>query len=95
MDSSQQNAGAAMAAAAGSFALIGIIALAMTVFFVYIYWRIAVKAGYPGAMSLLLLIPLANFVVLIMFAFSEWPIEVQLKALRGGSAPPPGTMLQV
>ena len=53
--------------------------------------RIAVKAGYSGPLSLLLLIPGANLVILILFAFTEWPIERELAALRagvGGFAPP-------
>jgi hypothetical protein len=38
-------------------------------------WRIAVKAGYPGAASLLMYIPLLNIVVLWVFAFMKWPVE--------------------
>lgn len=38
-------------------------------------WRIAKKAGFSGALSLLLLIPLVNIVVLWVFAFVRWPIE--------------------
>ena len=50
-----------------------------------INWRIASKAGYEGALSLLMLIPLVNFVILLIFAFSEWPVERRLKALSGGT----------
>jgi hypothetical protein len=74
-----------MAAAAGTFAVFGIIALFAVIISIVLHWRIAAKAGYPGAMSLLLLIPLVNFVVYILFAFSEWPIE---RALRGGGPGP-------
>jgi hypothetical protein len=76
-----------MAAAAGTFAVFGIIALFAVIISIVLHWRIAAKAGYPGAMSLLLLIPLVNFVVYILFAFSEWPIE---RALRGGGPGGPG-----
>ena len=38
-------------------------------------WRIAKKAGYSGALSLLLLIPLVNIVVIWIFAFAKWPVE--------------------
>lgn len=38
-------------------------------------WRIAKKAGYPGALSLLLLIPLVNFVAIWVFAIVKWPVE--------------------
>ena len=38
-------------------------------------WRIATKAGYPGALSLLTLIPLVNIIVIWVFAFVKWPVE--------------------
>jgi hypothetical protein len=50
--------------------LLLIISLAI---FVIPGWRIARKAGYPGAVSLLLLIPMLNIVFLWIFAFSRWP----------------------
>ena len=37
------------------------------------YWKIFSKAGWSGAMSLLMVVPLANLVVLWVFAFSDWP----------------------
>jgi len=79
---------AAFAAMAGSFLLFGLIALVALAFTIVIQWRIASKAGYPGALSLLMLVPFVNFVILIMFAFSEWPIERALRA-GAGFAPPP------
>lgn len=36
-------------------------------------WRIVSKAGYAGAWSLLLFVPLVNLVALWMFAFARWP----------------------
>jgi amino acid transporter len=76
---------AAMAALAGSgFALI-VVAVAI-IFFVLIYWRVAAKAGYNGALSLLMFVPLVNFIMVLIFAFSEWPIERKLKALEAGGA---------
>jgi hypothetical protein len=44
-------------------------------------WKIAEKAGYSGAASLLMLIPIANVVFFLIFAFSEWPIETRLKQI--------------
>ena len=86
---------AAMAHALGAFgAIIWICILAVMIFTVIVYWRIATKAGYSGALSLLMFIPLVNLVMLILFAFSEWPVEQQLRALRGDRSmppPPPGT----
>lgn len=78
-------------AAFGAFLWLGI--LACIVFAIVMYWRIASKAGYNGALSLLMLVPLANLVLLIFFAFSDWPIEQELRRFRtGGPTPPmPGT----
>jgi len=38
-------------------------------------WRIASKAGYPGALALLALVPVLNVILLWLFAFLEWPVE--------------------
>ena len=43
------------------------------------FWLICKKAGFHGALSLILLIPLGNIILLFFLAFSEWP------ALRGRS----------
>lgn len=49
--------------------------VAIIAFFIFCWWRIWSKAGFNGAWSLLMLVPIANFVVFIYFAFAEWPIE--------------------
>jgi hypothetical protein len=49
--------------------------------------RICSKAGYPAAAGALALIPILNVVFLWFLAFSEWPIEKELAALRGRSMP--------
>lgn len=38
-------------------------------------WRIVSKAGFPGVLSLLLLVPVLNIVMLWVFAFVRWPVE--------------------
>ena len=43
------------------------------------WWRFFSKAGYPGPLSLTMLIPLASIIVFFWFAFAEWPIERKLK----------------
>jgi hypothetical protein len=45
----------------------------------FVFSRIFSKAGYSGLLSLLLYIPLVNVIVLVYFAYTEWPIEKQLK----------------
>ena len=47
--------------------------LVMAAIVVIPFWRICSKAGYPGWLSLLILIPLVNLVFLYVLAFSEWP----------------------
>ncbi|MGP6158873.1 MAG: hypothetical protein ACLPYS_15435 [Vulcanimicrobiaceae bacterium] len=79
---------AALAGGLGLFAML--VVFAVLIFSFYIYWRIAAKAGYNGAVSLLLLVPLVNVVAVIYFAFSEWPIETELARLRSGWRPEPG-----
>lgn len=44
------------------------------------YWKIFSKAGYSGALSLLLFVPLLNIILLFWFAFAEWPIERSRKS---------------
>ena len=37
------------------------------------YWRIFKKAGFPGALSLLMLLPIVNVIMLYYLAFADWP----------------------
>lgn len=69
------------------FATFGIVMLLFLGFAILLNWRIATKAGYPGIMSLLVLIPVVNFCVIIYFAFAEWPIETEVRALRNAKQP--------
>ncbi|HEX9133368.1 MAG TPA: hypothetical protein VF844_13845 [Ktedonobacteraceae bacterium] len=59
-----------------------VFSLAAIIFSVVIYWRIFSKAGYSGAMGLLMFVPIANIVVLCILAFGEWPIYKELNYLR-------------
>lgn len=45
------------------------------------FWKIFSKTGYSGWLSLLMLVPLVNLIVLYVIAFSDWP------ALRYGQQP--------
>ena len=51
----------------------------IVIFLIYVvviilpFWKITTKAGYPGLMSLLMVIPLVNLVYLYFLAFSNWP----------------------
>lgn len=61
---------------------IGIIAIASVILAIVIWWRIFSKAGYSGALSLLMFIPIANLIMLLILAFAEWPIQAELNQLR-------------
>jgi uncharacterized membrane protein YhaH (DUF805 family) len=78
---------AAMAAMSGVFLLCGLL---ITVFMIWIYFLILKKAGMNPWLSLLMFIPLAGFIVLLILAFSEWPIERENRALRAQLVPPAG-----
>ena len=59
-----------------------IFSLIVIIFAVIIYWRIFSKAGYSGALSLLMFVPIANIIVLCVLAFGNWPIYKELNYLR-------------
>lgn len=51
-------------------------------FLVFPFWKIFAKAGYPGIMSLAMLVPLLNVVMLLFLGFSDWPVLRELATLR-------------
>jgi uncharacterized membrane protein YhaH (DUF805 family) len=83
------------------FALFG---LAIAAFMLWVWARIFSSAGYSGWMCLLMIVPLANIIWLLIFAFSKWPVVRELETYRqrygslahgfemapGGYATPPG-----
>jgi len=96
MDHNNATAAAVAAGVAAYGLIIGLIALGLIVLSFVVYWRIAAKAGYNGALSLLMIVPVVNFAILLIFAFTEWPIEQQLRSLKSGTPPigpgaPPST----
>jgi hypothetical protein len=72
-----------------------IFALIFLVILVGIYYLIIKKTGYSPWLSLLILIPgLGGLIIVIMLAFTEWPIQREVRELRaraggGGYAPTP------
>lgn len=84
---SSSDAGGA-AAVLGSIGCIGgLIGLAMGVLMIIAFWKIFAKAGFSGALALLLLIPLANLIIILYLAFSQWPIHDELNRLRAAVMP--------
>lgn len=41
------------------------------------FWRLCTRAGYPGPLGLLILIPLVNLAFIYFLAFSQWPAQKQ------------------
>jgi len=37
------------------------------------FWKIFSKAGFSGALSLLMLVPLLNVIMIFFLAFGQWP----------------------
>ncbi|QGQ20320.1 hypothetical protein GC089_15405 [Cellulomonas sp. JZ18] len=75
------DSGAAAGAVVGMLFL-GLLYAAIVAFGVYLYMRVARKAGWTLWHGLLVLVPLANLVFIIMFAFQEWPIERRVRELE-------------
>jgi uncharacterized membrane protein YhaH (DUF805 family) len=88
-DSSNPARGASLAAFVAAY---GIFLIIVLIFAIVIYWRIASKAGYPGALALLMIVPFVNLILLLIFAFTEWPIEREVRALRAISGRPPAAI---
>ena len=69
------------------FAVIAIVVLFMAfgvLLVVLPFWKICTKAGLPGPLSLLMLVPIANIILPFYVAFTDWP------ALRNTATPPEG-----
>jgi len=62
-----------MAGSPGPIELVLIIVIVMASVIVVPFWRIFSKAGFPGALSLLMFIPLVNLIMIFVLAFAEWP----------------------
>lgn len=82
--------------ASGAGAAIFIVYLIIVVVSIVAAVKVLAKAGYSGWWVLVALVPLLNVIMLLVFAFSEWPVVREVKALRAqlssrsGYGPPPG-----
>lgn len=45
-------------------------------------WMICAKAGFPGWISLMALIPVVNLALLFFLAFADWPVLQRLRELE-------------
>ncbi|MGH3439195.1 MAG: hypothetical protein ACRDRN_22380 [Sciscionella sp.] len=70
-------------------ALVIILILIYVAIFVAIVWayvRIIQRSGYSGWWVLMALVPIGNIVMLMLFAFKEWPIQRELAQWRAWGA---------
>ena len=51
--------------------------LLMAAIIIIPFWFIFAKAGYSKWISLLMVVPLVNIMVLFFLAFSQWPVLVK------------------
>lgn len=74
----------------GCFVLFVIlVSLITTALMTWAYCRIFSKAGYPWALGLLMLVPIANIIMPFVLAFGDWPIHKELRLLRQQQSGPP------
>jgi len=62
------------------------------VVFMWAYVRIIQKAGYSGWHVLWMFVPIVNVIMILVFAFAEWPVTRRIKELEGrvfGDLPDP------
>ena len=50
--------------------------------FLIAYIKIISKAGYSGWWVLIMFVPIVNVIMLLVFAYKEWPIQRELRELR-------------
>jgi hypothetical protein len=68
----------------------GVVILASLAFMIYCWWRIFSKAGYSGALGLLVLVPgFGGLIVLCILAFGSWPALREAEQLRREMSNPP------
>ena len=63
--------------------IVFLIAIPLYILPVIVFWKICSKAGFPGVLGLLMLVPIANIVLPFYIAFADWPVLRD----RGQAAP--------
>ena len=53
---------------------------------VFVWYKIIGRTGYTAWLALLMIVPLANLVLTLVLAFSEWPIQREVAVLRSQAA---------
>jgi hypothetical protein len=58
------------------------VGLALVLAYLLGWWRIFTRAGYPGALAVLMLVPPVALALWAFLAFAPWPARRELSALR-------------
>jgi hypothetical protein len=67
----------------GAVVGLSLLGLVIAVIFFVAYIQIIRRAGYSGWWVLVMFVPVLNVVMLLVFAYKEWPIQRELRELRG------------
>lgn len=65
-----------------------LVSIAIVALLVFVFWRIFDRAGLPGALGLLMLVPVVNVGAVIYLAFAEWPALAGPAAVMGAPGTP-------
>lgn len=57
-------------------------ALLVSILMVVVYCKICSKTGYHWALGLLMFVPVANVILPVILAFTDWPIHKELRQLK-------------
>ena len=52
-----------------------LLVLFMALIIIFPFWKIFSKAGFHGALSLLMLIPFVGIIMIFFLAFAKWPVN--------------------
>lgn len=59
-----------------------LVALGLALVYLLAWWRILSRAGFPGALAVLMLVPPFALPIWLFLAFAPWPARRELAALR-------------
>jgi hypothetical protein len=74
---------AALAAMSGTIVIVALVSLLIGLLINFMIFK---RTGMNPWLSLLMLVPIANFVMIIILAFTEWPIQREARMLRAQAA---------
>jgi hypothetical protein len=70
----------------GFFGSLGLFAFVIPIIIgiitIWVFWRIFEKAGFPAALSILMIVPGLNFALLLFLAFFPWPVYKRFKKVE-------------